>query len=180
MPRARELESLPAAEVSGSPDDRPTPESLFRQHYVRLSRTAQLLVDDPRLAEEIVQDAFAELVARWAGIDPDRAVGYLYRTVTNAGRSTLRRRRLARAVIPDIAAPVPGVDVDVLRQSQDGLIWHAVTRLPRRQRQVVVLRFYSDMSVPEVASVLRITSSAVAMATRHALQALRAVRKDLT
>lgn len=139
-----------------------------------------LLIDDRRLAEEIVQDAFTELVARWPRVDADKAAGYLYRTVINGSRSTLRRRRIARAVVPDVPAPEPGSDASVLRSSRDELIRRAVARLPRRQRQVVVLRFYSDMSVPEVAEALQISTSAVAMATRHALIALRGAREELT
>lgn len=139
-----------------------------------------LLIDDARLAEEIVQDAFAELVARWGRLDAERAAGYLYRTVVNGSRSTLRRRRIARAAIPEVAPPEAASDDRVLRESRDELIRQAVGRLPRRQRQVVVLRFYSDMSVSEVAQALQISASAVSMATRHALKTLRTAREELT
>lgn len=157
-----------------------TPESLFRDHYVRLSRTAMLLTDDPGAAEEIVQDAFAELVARWSRIDSTKAVAYLYRTVVNGGRSALRRRRTVRSYRPDRAVDVPGADEVLIRSARDDLLRAAVAKLPRRQQQVVVLRFYSNRSVTEVAQTLQIKASAVAVATQHALKALRSAREELT
>lgn len=79
----------------------PTPESLYTNHYLKLVRTAALLTDDRGVAEEVVQEAFSQIIARWQSIDPDKALAYLYRAVSNGSKSTLRRRRTARAYIPD-------------------------------------------------------------------------------
>ncbi|RIJ70558.1 sigma-70 family RNA polymerase sigma factor [Nakamurella silvestris] len=160
------------------PEQDPTPESLFRQQYVRLSRTAMLLVDSPQLAEEIVQDAFAELVARWDRVDHAKAIPYLYRSVVNGGRASLRRLRTARAHVPDTPGPGLNAESELLRRARDEQIRAAVMKLPRRQRQVIVLRFFSDLSLSDVAEALNIRPTAVAVATQHALRTLRSVGQE--
>lgn len=158
----------------------PTPESLYARHYVSLVRAAALMIDDRGQAEEVVQDAFAQLFARWSAIDPDRAVSYLYRSVTNGSHSALRRRRTIRAVPHDVPEPVPGADAPVLRAAGYETLLDAVRRLPPRQREVLVLRYFSELSVSDTAVALNTTPAAVATATRHALIALRQVREELS
>ena len=66
---------------------------LYEQHYVRLVRLAVLLMGDVGRAEELVQDAFVDLVARWRTIrDPGAAAAYLRTCVANGARSHLRHR----------------------------------------------------------------------------------------
>lgn len=158
----------------------PTPESLYTLHHLTLIRTAALMTDDRGVAEEIVHDAFAEVIARWSSIDPAKAVGYLYRAVTNGCRSTLRRRRTARAFVPDRPLPEHGADEPVLQAAGYELIFKAVRHLPPRQRQVLVLRYYSELSVAETAEALNISEGAVAVATHHALNSLRYLREELS
>lgn len=157
-----------------------TPESLYVGHHLTLIRTAALMTDDRGLAEEIVHDAFAEVIARWSTIDPTKALGYLYRAVTNGCRSNLRRRRTARAFVPDRPTPEQGADEPVLQAAGYELIFKAVRHLPPRQRQVLVLRYYSELSVAETADALNISEGAVAVATHHALNSLRSLREELS
>lgn len=169
--------------MQGSPGERlsqaVTPESLFRDEYRKLARTVRLLVDDPRLAEEVVQDAFVELVARWDRIESDKARGYLYRSAMNRARSLLRRRRVARNTVVEPPEDVRGADAGVLESVRNQLLRDRIRGLPRRQRRVLVLRFFADLSVAEVAAALEISRQAVASATRHALTTLRHYSKEL-
>lgn len=165
----------------GSVDaDQPTPDMLFRLHYVRLTRMATLILGDIEVAEEVVQDAFANLVERWPSVSPDHAVGYLYRSVTNGSRSILRRLRTRGRMPFDRQQAAPGADAHVIASARDEKIRQAVLSLPRRQREVVALRFYADRSVAETAEILRISSGAVAVASHHALKALRLNREELS
>jgi len=142
---------------------------LYEQHYLALVRLAAHLVDDLESAEDVVQDVFAGL--RKTPADPVR---YLQRAVVNRARSTLRRRRvvrtfLARGTRLDDAEPADG---DVLRSERRRTLLAAVGRLPQRQREIVVLRYYEDLGVSEIAAVLGISPGAVSSSLARALDAL--------
>lgn len=170
-------ESLTPSPASESPI---TPESLHAAHYLNLVRTAALMTDDRGLAEEVVQEAFTQIIARWSTIQPDKALAYLYRAVTNGARSVLRRRRTVRAHLPERQPPGPAADDSLLKTAQYEALLAAVSQLPPRQRQVLVLRYYSELSIADTAEALNIKPAAVTVATQHALKALRKVSEVLT
>jgi DNA-directed RNA polymerase specialized sigma24 family protein len=92
-------------------DSEPTFEQLFHIHRLPMVRLAVLLVDEQPLAEDVVQDAFANLHAHWGRLnDHHAAVGYLRRSVVNGARSALRRRRPARAYVPPFAPYAPSAE----------------------------------------------------------------------
>lgn len=154
-------------------DDDMTPEVLFRKEHVRLCRTVALLVGDRNVAQEVVQDAFAAVIANWGRIDPARATAYLYRCAINGGRSILRLRKPIRSCRWDRPTDGPAADSAVLLSERDRDLWESVNRLPSRQRQAIILRFYSDLSISQVAEILHVAPTAVATATNHALKKLR-------
>lgn len=166
---------------AASPDLRaPTsPEALYRSHRSALVAVAALMLDDREQAKEVVNDAFAELIERWDSIDEDRALGYLYRTVSNRSRSWLRRRRTARAFRPEPSRDAPGADVGVLHAEGYRAILAAVRQLPGKQRQVIVLRYYADLDLQETAAAMDISENAVAVNTHRALKTLQRLREDL-
>lgn len=166
-----------AAELSTAPPV-PTPGSLHRAHFTELVRVAALMVDDRHLAEEIVQEAFAGLIARWERVDVDHAVGYLYRSVANGAKSALRRRRTARAHSRDAPEAAPSAEASVLRATGYQTLLDAVAALPFRQRQVLVLRYYAEQSVAECAAALGLTETAVTAAAHRAITALARRRHE--
>jgi len=142
---------------------------LYEQHYLALVRLAAHLVDDLESAEDVVQDVFAGL--RTTPADPVR---YLRRAVVNRARSTLRRRRVVRTFLAgrtrlDDAEPA---DEDLLRNERRRTLLVAVGQLPHRQREIVVLRYYEDLGVSEIAAVLGISPGAVSSSLSRALDAL--------
>ncbi|HEY7223090.1 MAG TPA: sigma-70 family RNA polymerase sigma factor [Micromonosporaceae bacterium] len=146
----------------------------YRSHYLALVRLAMGLVDDQASAEDLVQDVFARL-ARGPGLagveDPSR---YLATAVVNRARSALRRRRLSR-LLPEPAQRVAEpADAPALRAAAASAMWRAIRRLPTRQRQVVVLRFYAEWSIPEIAGALGISRGAVSSSLDRALTSLSA------
>lgn len=159
-------------------------ETLYVEHWDRLVRLSVLLVRDAGLAEEIVQDVFVELHRGWERIaDPASAPAYLRRAVVNRSRSALRHRGvvhrfLARPHTVEVAAPA---DAGVLADDRRRQVLDALQQLPRRQREVLALRHYLDLSEAEIADALGISRGSVkAHASRGAatLRSLLATAHD--
>lgn len=179
MRRVKEPEPGPRP-VSLVPADRDTVVAeLFVAHHRRLVGLASLLVDDRRTAEDVVQEAFAGLYRRWPHLrDPQAAVAFLNRAVVNAGRDSLRRRRTAGAAMLRMVPRSDELDsaehTAVAHQEAD-LLWAAVTSLPSRQRQVLVLRYYLDQSEHEIAETLGISAGSV---KKHASRGIAALARE--
>lgn len=155
--------------VSGPGSDVP---ALFAAHYLSLVRLALRLVDDQETAEDVVQDVFAALARTTRTLDDPSA--YLRGAVVNRCRSALRRRRVSRLfaasqVVEDVDEPA---DAGSVRRAERTRMLAAIRTLPRRQREVVVLRYYEDLAVAEVATTLAISPAAVSSALHRALAAL--------
>lgn len=147
---------------------------LYRTHQLPMVRLARLLVDDLATAEDVVQDAFLGMHRHQASLrDPAAAVGYLRRSVVNQARSTLRRRRTVRAHLkvaePDISPPA---DSDVLLAEEHQQVLRAVRQLPPRQREVLVLRYWSDLSESQIADALGISKGTVKSQASRAMATL--------
>lgn len=145
---------------------------LYRAHYLALVRLAVQLVDDQETAEDVVQDVFAALHRRGDAVALEDPKRYLASAVVNRARSALRRRRVARAFRPPREQPVEPADSSSLRAAERARVLTALDRLPRRQREVVVLRYYADLPVREIAAVLRIAPTAVSSSLSRALKTL--------
>ncbi|HET6166977.1 MAG TPA: SigE family RNA polymerase sigma factor [Marmoricola sp.] len=149
-------------------------EQLYVAHYSGLVRMAVLLLRDQALAEDVVQDAFVAVHGRWHRIDPDRASAYLRRAVVNRSRSALRHRTVVarhRPTPPPDAAPA---DVPVLAAERRTAVLDALAELPARQREVLVLRHYLDLSEADIAATLGISRGAVKSHASRAAASLRA------
>jgi RNA polymerase sigma-70 factor (sigma-E family) len=145
-------------------------ERLYRTHRLGMVRLALLLVDDRETAEDIVQDAFAAVHRRWDSIATEEAaLPYLRRCVVNGARSALRRRRTARRYPqPDESALTSDPpDQQVLLAEEHREVLAALSRLSTRQREVLVLRYWSELTESQIAATLGISIGAVkSMAAR--------------
>ena len=149
-------------------------DDLYEAHYVRLVRVAWLLLRDAGRAEELVQDAFVELHQRWSGLrSPADAGGYLYVAVLNRSRSALRHLGVVRAAPVDRAEHEVSAEAQALRAFERRRVLAALAQLPRRQREVLVLRYYAQLSEAEAAGVLKISRGSV---KSHASRGIRALR----
>jgi RNA polymerase sigma-70 factor (sigma-E family) len=158
---------------------------LYAAHYTGLVRLAALLVRNSGEAEEIVQDAFVAMHRRWRRLqEPDKALGYLRRSVVNGARSAQRHHKVADK---HLASQVP-VDMRVEQSAEHGAItaetrahvMAALERLPQRQREVLVLRYYSDLSEHDIAAVLDISQGAVKSHSSRGIKALRNNLEDIS
>ena len=137
-------------------------EALYRTHYPRLVRLARLL-GDPRAAEDVAQTAFASLLQSPGLRNPEAVGGFLRQCVVNKCRTDYRRRALFQKLLPRLGDEREAVAPDDVQRL---VVREALCRLPRRQQEVLVLRYVADLSVAETAAVLGIAEGNV-KATAH-------------
>jgi RNA polymerase sigma-70 factor (sigma-E family) len=151
----------------------------YRQHYRSLVRLASLLVDDVGRCEEIVQDAFVKVWRRPPALgSDDRLPAYLRSAVLNGARSHLRHATVERRHLRAVADPV---EASERRPStgDDDRVLAALRSLPDRQREVLVLRYYLDLSEAEIASTLGISAGSVKTHAHRGMAALAERLEDL-
>ncbi|MEI5098688.1 SigE family RNA polymerase sigma factor [Streptomyces sp. PmtG] len=171
IPTQREGDEL-AATAAGTTVDHLT--ETYRAHYRSLLGLAALLLDDTASCEDVVQEAFIRVhSARKRVRDPEKTLAYLRQTVVNLSRSALRRRilglKLLTKPMPDMASAEEGA-YDQLER--DELI-KAMRGLQRRQREVLVLRYFADMTEAQVAETLGISLGSVKAYGSRGIAALR-------
>ncbi|GAB3881514.1 SigE family RNA polymerase sigma factor [Kibdelosporangium lantanae] len=131
---------------------------LYRRERPGLLRLAVLLVGDAALAEDLVQDAFVALHRRWRTLtDQSTAAGYLRVSVVNGARSAHRRRSVARRHARVGEPDAPSADADLLVAEEHREVLAAVRKLPRRQQEVMVLRYWAGLSEAEIADTLGVS-----------------------
>jgi RNA polymerase sigma-70 factor (sigma-E family) len=149
--------------------------SLFASHHARLVGLARLLVDDLPTAEDVVQEAFTALYQRWSRLrDPQAAGSYLQSAVLNGARSSLRRRRTVLNLVREKPVPLPSAEQIAVGHETRREILQSLHQLPGRQREVLVLRYYLDLSEAEIAATLSISRGSVKKHASRALTALSA------
>jgi RNA polymerase sigma-70 factor (sigma-E family) len=147
--------------------------ALYEDHYSSLVRLAALLVGDMAAAEEIVQDSFVALCHARQRPGGDSALSYLRRFVVNRSRSVLPHRADKNA--PGATPATPGAQRGAMAAPEYPAVISALRALPARQRAVLVLRYYADLSEAQVAEVMGISKGAVGRHTARATASLRAV-----
>jgi RNA polymerase sigma-70 factor (sigma-E family) len=168
-------------------DDQPAARADFESWMVarqaKLLRTAYLLTGDVHAAEDLVQTALAKLYLAWDRVSDSPSVdAYARKIMVNEHTSMWRRLWRHREVVTDTSTH----DVPVSAMEYDGVgaaLWTAVRALPERQRAVVVLRYYEQLSEREAADALGVTVGTVKSQTSRALDTLRGhlgTRDDLT
>ena len=147
--------------------------ALYQHHAVGLIRLAYLMLSDRAAAEDVVQDAFCGLYRHWDRLaDRDRALAYVRSSVLNGCRSALRRRTTGRRLLTAYQPPTASAEAAVLGLEERQEVMRAVRRLPERQREALVLRFYLDLPEREIARLMGLRPSSVRSATARALKAL--------
>ncbi|MBB5979551.1 SigE family RNA polymerase sigma factor [Kribbella solani] len=158
--------------VEAADEARDAVSALYGREWRGLVRLAVLVIDDRQTAEDIVQEAFAQLYRRWPLKDSDKALGYLRTTVLNGSRSTLRRRRVARLYTPPHQAPHDSAESSAVLGEERLQVRQALQALPTRSREVLVLRYYLDLPFEEIADILGISASTARATGSRGLAAL--------
>jgi RNA polymerase sigma-70 factor (sigma-E family) len=150
--------------------------ALYTEHYQSLVRMAVLLVGDRATAEEVVQDSFIAMHAHWRRLrDTHKALAYLRRCVVNRAHSVLRHRSVVDRKAPPPLPHAPDAEQAVITLMERSAVVAALQRLSRRQREVVVLRYYAELSEAEIARMMGISPGAVKTHAARALSSLRGV-----
>ncbi|MFD5188364.1 SigE family RNA polymerase sigma factor [Streptomyces sp. NPDC058357] len=153
----------------------PSFSSFVRARGPVLLRAARSLTANPSDAEDLLQTALTKTYVAWERIEDHRALdGYVRRALLNTRTSQWRKRKVdefACDELPEQEA-VPGPD-PAEQQSLHDVMWRAVLKLPDRQRAMVVLRYYEDLSEAQTAEVLGVSVGTVKSAVSRALGKLR-------
>jgi RNA polymerase sigma-70 factor (sigma-E family) len=149
---------------------------IYVAHYSQLVRLALLLVHDLQTAEEVVQDAFEAMHKAWRRLrEEEKALSYLRQTVVNRSRSVLRHRKVVDLHPPRPERDEPSAEHAALVLIERSAIATALRRLPQRQREAIVLRYYADLSEAEIARAMGISRGAVKSHTARAMASLKTV-----
>jgi RNA polymerase sigma factor (sigma-70 family) len=171
--RAQPTATPPTAETNADLHD-----ALFNRHFHATVHLARLLgSDDP---ENTAQEAFARLhVHRGQLREASAALAYVRRTTTNLTSSRLRHLRVVRKTPGDVPRDHASAEESVVAAERVDHLLHAVRALPTRQRQVLILRYWMDLPLAEVAATLDMPVGTVKSTLSRAHQALAADLEDL-
>ncbi|WP_376771335.1 SigE family RNA polymerase sigma factor [Streptomyces boluensis] len=153
----------------------PSFSSYMRARQPVLLRTARSLTANPCDAEDLLQTALTKTYVAWERIEDHRALdGYVRRALLNTRTSQWRKRKVDEFACeelpePDAAETADPAEQQVLRDA----MWRAILKLPARQRAMVVLRYYEDLSEAQTAEVLGVSVGTVKSAVSRALGKLR-------
>jgi RNA polymerase sigma-70 factor (sigma-E family) len=147
--------------------------SFCEEQHPRLVGALSLYCGDPDVGEELAQDAIAYAIRDWKKVRAkDSPAAWLYRVALNLAHSYFRRKRAERRATERLrslsARGEPGDD-----QATAHSVRAAVAALPRRQRQALVLRYFLDLSVVQVAHLMDCSEGTVKALTHHAIANLR-------
>ena len=169
-----------SASTAAKPATQTVPYPSFTS-YVRarqpvMLRTARSLTANPSDAEDLLQTALTKTYVAWERIEDHRALdGYVRRALLNTRTSQWRKRKVDEFVCEELPEPEPvaGGDDPADQQALHDAMWRAVMKLPDRQRAMVVLRYYEDLSEVQTAEVLGVSVGTVKSAVSRALGKLR-------
>ncbi|KPI15887.1 RNA polymerase, sigma-24 subunit, RpoE, ECF subfamily [Actinobacteria bacterium OK074] len=140
-----------------------------------LLRTARSLTANPSDAEDLLQTALTKTYVAWDRIEDHRALdGYVRRALVNTRTSQWRKRKVDEFATDELPEPETVASIDAAeQQALHDAMWRAIQKLPARQRAMVVLRYYEDLSEAQTAEVLGVSIGTVKSAVSRALGKLR-------
>jgi RNA polymerase sigma-70 factor (sigma-E family) len=191
--RVRSFRYVDIADTRVSPAAAASVTALYAEHALGLVRLAVVIMGDRPAAEDIVQDAFLGFYRRWDKLpDTTMPLAYVRASVLNGCRTALRRRsRLSlrphagtdddldeMARLGSLAGPAESAETSVLLSEEQRAVAAALRKLPPRQREAVVLRYYLDLSEEETAQVMGVARGTVKSATHRALAAVGRILRE--
>jgi RNA polymerase sigma-70 factor (sigma-E family) len=156
--------------------------ALYQAHALGLVRLAVIMLGDQGCAEDVVQDAFFGLYRRWDNLaDTSSALAYVRSSVLNGCRTVLRRRSHGAGLAAPSAAegpPLESAEAWVLLGEEHREVLAAIRRLPDRQREALVLRYYLEMTEDQAARAMKVSRGTVKSATSRAVAAVARMLRE--
>jgi RNA polymerase sigma-70 factor (sigma-E family) len=151
--------------------------ALYQAHALSLARLALLMLGDSASAQDVVQDAFLGLYRRWHKLaDVGAAPAYLRSSVLNGCRTLLKQR--SRASFHPAEELLESAEATLIHTEEQRSVLAAVRRLPARQREALVLRYYLDMTEDQAARAMGVSRGTVKSATSRAVAAVGRMLKE--
>ena len=149
-------------------------EALYRRHASRVLGLATRRLRDRGRAEDATQEAFAAIWRSARSFRPGRGSGttWLYTVARNAIIDRARRNRTEFDEVPELTFDGPGPDSEAEASWVSEAVHHAVSQLPEKEREVIALAYWSELSQSEVAARLGVPLGTVKTRTRSALNRL--------
>jgi len=158
--------------------------SLYAVHWRPMVRLAWLFVHDDLLAEEIAQDAFVSLHRKWNDVHEGRGAAYLRQSVVNGARSALRHHKVEQRYLESVRASsrmhIASAEDEAVSMVGSTELFGRLQSLPDRQREVLVLRYFLDLSEAQIAETLGIAPGSVKAHAHRGLAALRTRMEEPT
>ena len=157
-------------------DTAPDVMRLFAQEASSLTRLARFYLDDRTAAEDLVQEAFIRLSRSSGRIRRGgNAAAYLRSIVINLARDHNRRGLVSLRHRPSALPDAPSAEEDAHAKAERQEVIDALRSLPRRQRDCVTLRYYLDLSIPDIAETLGLSNNTVKTHLQRGLTSLAAI-----
>ena len=151
--------------------------ALYQAHALSLARLAMLMLGDADAAQDVVQDAFLGLYRRWEKLaNVGAAPAYLRASVLNGCRTALKKR--SRPVFYAVEEPLESAESALMHTEEQRVMLAAIGRLPARQREALVLRYYLDMTEDQAARAMGVSRGTVKSATSRAIAAVGRLLKE--
>jgi RNA polymerase sigma-70 factor (sigma-E family) len=153
--------------------------ALYQAHALSLVKLAVLMVGDQPTAEDVVQDAFLGVYRRWHAIqDQEKALGYIRTSVLNGCRMFYRGKYRRGRLSPEDPGHTESAEAIAMLGETHREVLAALRRLPARQREAVVLRYYLDMTENQAAQTMGVSRGTVKSATSRGITALARMLKE--
>ncbi len=166
-----------AGSVSAEADRDAFVEAMYHEHARGLVHMARLFVDDRNAAEDLVQEAFIRLSRSAHRIrEPHKAGAYLRSIVLNLARDHNRRGLVSLRHRLPLDQRVAGVEDSVVVAEEHQQVLDALRTLPARQRDCLILRYYDELGIDDIASTLGLSRNSV---KTHLTRGMRALEKSL-
>lgn len=133
-------------------------EAIFREHSAHIYRVALFLSKSPALADDITQDTFLQVFRKYGSYNPSKPIKpWIYKIAVNTTRNTLRKQKLFHFMkeTTDNEGCV-FMEEQILKNEFAAELWKEINSLPLKSREIIVMHYYSDLKLSEIATVLGI------------------------
>jgi RNA polymerase sigma factor (sigma-70 family) len=137
---------------------RETAEKVFNQHSAYIFRIALFLTKSKTLADDVTQETFLQIFKKYHTYDTDRAIEpWIYKITLNITRNLLRKQKwlIFTDILPDSAA-LHSTEGQFIKSEEEQELWNMINKLSQKYREIIILHYYSDMKLSDIAYTLNI------------------------